>query len=130
MKKNFVMVALWLGVAGLLSACSSTVAPQINPVPYYTYYPASLAMVESATERALPAAGMHFTGSKTVNAQTVELRGYTSGGDAILITLHSVGTSVTKFEARIGLYGHLRDVQDIEHWVGKYVGQAISAPAA
>ncbi|MDD3759237.1 MAG: hypothetical protein PHO57_00220 [Acidithiobacillus sp.] len=129
MKRNMIMLSLLLGMAGSLSACSSTVAPQINPVPYYTYYPASLATVVSATERALPAAGMRFTGTKTVNPQTVELRGYTAGGDAILITLHGLGASVTKFDARIGLYGHLRDVQDIEHWVGKYVGGAISAPA-
>ncbi|MEY2340861.1 hypothetical protein AB4090_01965 [Acidithiobacillus sp. IBUN Pt1247-S3] len=130
MKKNVIMMALLLGVTGSLSACSSTVAPQINPVPYYTYYPASLATVVNATERALPAAGMRFTGTKTVNPQTVELRGFTAGGDAILITLHGVGASVTKFDARIGLYGHLRDVQEIEHWVGQYVGQSMPAPAS
>ncbi|MGC9238133.1 MAG: hypothetical protein ACP5D5_00595 [Acidithiobacillus sp.] len=111
-----------------LAGCSSTIAPQINPIPYYTYYPASLAVVTQAAERALPAAGMRFSGVKSVDARTTEVRGYTSSGDAILITLHSEGAAVTKFSAKIGLYGHLREVQEIEHWMGKYVGEAIARP--
>ncbi len=117
----------FLAVVGL-AGCSSTIAPQINPVPYYTYYPASLAAVTAAAVRALPAAGMRFSGTKTLGPNTVEVQGFTSSGTAILITLHRVGGAVTRFDARIGLYGHLREVQEIEYWMGKYVGQSMSAP--
>ncbi len=129
--KGILAVALvaFLSVMGL-SGCSSRIAPQINPVPYYTYYPASLPTVTAAAERALPAAGMRFSGTKNLSANTVEVQGFTSSGTAILITLHRVGGAVTKFDARIGLYGHLRDVQEIEYWMGKYVGQSMSQPGS
>ncbi|AEK59329.1 MULTISPECIES: hypothetical protein [Acidithiobacillus] len=128
MKKTLVGMFGALCLSAALTGCSSAIAPQINPIPYYTYYPASLAVVTQAAERALPAAGMQFSGVKTVDARTTEVRGYTSSGDAILITLHSEGAAVTKFSAKIGLYGHLREVQEIEHWMGKYVGEAIARP--
>jgi hypothetical protein len=106
----------------------SQLGPQVNPVPYYTYYPASLGVVAAAAEKALPQAGMQFTGSKQVSPDTVEVHGYDSEGNAILITLRTKGAAVTKFSARIGLYGHLREVEEIEHWMGQYVGQAIARP--
>lgn len=109
-----------------LSGCTASWAPQINPVPYYTYYPASLSVVTAAAEKALPQAGMQFTGSKQISPSTVEIHGFDSDGNAILITLTAKGAAVTKFSAKIGLYGHLQEVQQIEHWVGRSVGQAIS----
>jgi hypothetical protein len=130
MTRRPLVPGLLLGVTLLLSGCSASFAPQLNPVPYYTYYPASLPVVTNAAERALTASGMRFTGTKAINAQTTEVKGLTANGDAILITLHQVGSAVTKFDARIGLYGHLREVQEIEHWMGQYVGQAISAPSS
>lgn len=117
-------VVLALGLSG----CTASWAPQVNPVPYYTYYPASLSVVTAATEKALPQAGMQFTGSKQISPDTVEVHGYDSESNAILITLRTKGAAVTKFSARIGLYGHLREVEEIEHWIGQYVGQAIARP--
>ena len=119
-----VSVVLALGLSG----CTASWAPQVNPVPYYTYYPASLAVVTAAAEKALPQAGMQFTGAKQLSPTTVEVHGYDSEGNAVLINLTSKGAAVTKFSARIGLYGHLQEVQQIEHWMGRYVGQAISKP--
>ncbi len=111
-----------------LSGCTASWAPQVNPVPYYTYYPASLTLVTAAAEKALPQAGMQFTGTKQISPTIAEVHGYDSEGNAILLTLTSKGASVTKFSARIGLYGHLQEVQEIEHWMGRYVGQAINKP--
>ncbi len=118
------LVVITLGLGG----CTATWAPQVNPVPYYTYYPAALGVVTAAAEKALPQAGMRFTGSKQVDPDTTEVRGYDSEGNAILITLHAEGAAVTKFSARIGLYGHLREVEAIEHWMGRYVGQSMARP--
>jgi hypothetical protein len=131
--ENAMTLSLRLAVASLvlalgLSGCTASWAPQVNPVPYYTFYPASLSVVTAAAEKALPQAGMRFTGSKQISPDTVEVHGYDPEGNAILITLQTKGAAVTKFSARIGLYGHLREVEEIEHWMGQYVGQAIARP--
>ncbi|MCE5393163.1 MAG: DUF3568 family protein [Acidithiobacillus sp.] len=128
MRKPLLFATAFIFLILTLAGCSSTLAPKLNPIPYYTYYPASLPIVTNAAERAMAKVGMRVTATKSIDPQTTEIQGFTASGDAVLITLHQLGASVTKFEARIGLVGHLREVQEVEHWMGQYVGQAIATP--
>ncbi len=127
MAKSPLIPALAFSAVLALSGCAATVAPQLNPIPYYTYYPASLSVVTQAAQQALPQAGMHLAGVKQISPDTVEVHGFDPEGNAILITLHAESAAVTRFTARIGLIGHLKEVEEIEHWMGKDVGKAISA---